>query len=176
MRCPHHNCREMHQSCILSTHSKYRGSRDAGSILTLPLRTASPDACARGATFTNHCFDKRGSTVVSQREQCPTACIYGRFSATTRPISFSLATTAIRAAKRSMPSNSVPVPSITPCSFMITTKGTLWRIAISKSFGSCAAVTFTAPVPKSCSTNSSAIIGIIRFTRGRSTSVPIKCL
>ena len=59
---------------------------------------------------------------------------------------------------------------------MITTKGTLWRIAISKSFGSWAAVTFTAPVPNSGSTNSSAIIGIIRLTNGNRTSVPIMCL
>ena len=59
---------------------------------------------------------------------------------------------------------------------MIITIGTSWRIAISKSFGSCAAVTFTAPVPNSGSTNSSAIIGIIRFTYGSFTSFPTMCL
>ena len=42
--------------------------------------------------------------------------------------------------------------------------GTLWRRPISKSLGSCAAVTFTAPVPNSGSTSSSAMIGTIRFT------------
>ena len=52
----------------------------------------------------------------------------------------------------------------------------LWRIAISKSFGSCAPVTFTAPVPNSGSTNSSAMIGIIRLTRGNKTILPIKSL
>ena len=176
MRWPHQSWREIHQSLRLSTQSKYRGASSSGSIFTLPSRTASPAAFARDSTFTNHCLDKRGSTVVSQREQWPTACIYGRFSSTMRPISRSFATTATRASNRSMPSNSVPVPSMTPCSFMMTTKGTLWRIAISKSFGSCAAVTFTAPVPKSGSTSSSAMIGIMRFTSGSKTSVPIMCL
>ncbi len=33
-------------------------------------------------TLTNHCSDSRGSTTVPQREQWPTACTYGRFSAT----------------------------------------------------------------------------------------------
>ena len=46
-------------------------------------------------------------------------------------------------------------------------------MAISKSFGSWAAVTFTAPVPKSGSTNSSAMIGIIRLTSGNKILVPI---
>ena len=44
---------------------------------TRPSRTASPAAFASGATPTNHCSDSRGSTTVSQREQCPTACMYG---------------------------------------------------------------------------------------------------
>ena len=59
---------------------------------------------------------------------------------------------------------------------MITTIGTLWRIAISKSFGSWAAVTFTAPVPNSGSTSSSAMIGIILFTYGSFTCLPTKSL
>ena len=102
--------------------------------------------------------------------------MYGRFSATMRPNERNFSTTATRASKRSMPSNSVPVPSMTPCSFMITTNGTLWRMAISKSLGSWAAVTFTAPVPKSGSTNSSAMIGIMRLTSGNNTEVPTMCL
>ncbi|CAB4590342.1 unannotated protein [freshwater metagenome] len=59
---------------------------------------------------------------------------------------------------------------------MIFTIGILWRRAISKSLGSCAAVTFTAPVPKSASTNSSAMIGIMRLTSGNKTSLPIMSL
>jgi len=45
-----------------------------GSIATLPSRTASPAAFASGPVLTNHCSDSRGSTVVLQREQCPTEC------------------------------------------------------------------------------------------------------
>ncbi len=59
---------------------------------------------------------------------------------------------------------------------MITGISIPWRIAISKSFGSCAPVTFTAPVPNSGSTNSSAMIGIIRFTKGSRTFFPTKSL
>ncbi|CAB4724048.1 unannotated protein [freshwater metagenome] len=58
----------------------------------------------------------------------------------------------------------------------MTTNSTPCRIPISKSFGSCAAVTLTAPVPNSGSTNSSAMIGIIRSTNGSNTFLPTKCL
>ena len=58
---------------MLSTHSKYLGASASGSIFTSPLCTASADALASGATFTNHCFESLGSTVVSHREQWPTA-------------------------------------------------------------------------------------------------------
>ncbi len=54
---------------MLSTQSKYRGASSSGSIFTEPFLTASAAAFAIGSTFTNHCFDKRGSTVVSHREQ-----------------------------------------------------------------------------------------------------------
>ncbi len=64
----------MHQSCMSSTQPKYLGFISGGEILTRPSRTASPAAFASGATLTNHCKDSRGSTVVAQREQCPTAC------------------------------------------------------------------------------------------------------
>ena len=52
----------------------------------------------------------------------------------------------------------------------------LFRIPISKSFGSCAGVTFTHPVPNSKSTYSSENIGISLFTIGNITVFPIKCL
>ena len=47
---------------------------------------------------------------------------------------------------------------------------------MAKSLGSCAGVTFTQPVPKSASTNSSPIIGISRPTIGSVKVLPIKCL
>ena len=68
--------------------------------------------------LTNHCSDSRGSTVVLHREQCPTACTYGRFSATIRPCSRSAATIAGRASNRSRPWNG-PCAVITPRSSMI---------------------------------------------------------
>src|ERR1700712_4235125 len=85
MRCPHHSCREMHQSCMLSTQSKYLGANSCGWIRVWPPRTASPAACASGPTLTNHWVDNRGSMTSSEREQCPTEGRYGTFSATTRP-------------------------------------------------------------------------------------------
>ena len=73
MRCPHHNWREMHQSCMLSTQSKYRLASSGGWIAVRPSRTAAPACSASRCTRTNHCSDSRGSTTVSQREQWPTA-------------------------------------------------------------------------------------------------------
>ena len=64
----------MHQSCMSSTQPKYLAFISAGDSWTRPSRTASPAALASGATRTNHCSDWRGSTVVPQRLQCPTAC------------------------------------------------------------------------------------------------------
>src|SRR6202012_2738165 len=69
IRCPHQSWREMHQSCMSSTQPKYLAFISGGEICTRPSRTASPAAFASGATFTNHCSDSRGSTVVEQREQ-----------------------------------------------------------------------------------------------------------
>ena len=53
-----------------------------------------------------------------------------------------------------------PGAVMTPRSSMIVGIGRSWRRPISKSFGSCAGVTFTAPVPKDGSTCSSATIGM----------------
>ena len=54
----------------------------------------------------------------------------------------------------------------------ITSK--LWRRPTSKSFGSCAGVILTAPVPNSFSTYSSATIGISLFIIGSTTVFPIR--
>ena len=94
------------------------------------------------------------------RSECPTLCRYGRFSATMRPCSASASRTLTRASKRSRPSNSVPVSAIRPLVSMIVGIGRLCRSPISKSFGSWAGVTLTAPVPNSGSTCSSATMTI----------------
>ncbi len=49
----------------------------------------------------------------------------------------------------------------------------LWRSPTSKSFGSCAGVILTTPLPKSFSTYSSAITGISLFVTGSNTVFPI---
>ena len=69
-----------------------------------------------------------------------------------RPCARNASRTATRASNRSMPSNSVPVPVMTPDSSMIDGIGRPCRRPISKSLGSCAGVTLTAPVPNSGST------------------------
>ena len=58
---------------------------------------------------------------------------------------------------------------------MIVGIGRSCRRPISKSFGSCAGVTFTAPVPNDGSTWSSATIGMLRFVSGSVTCLPIRC-
>ena len=57
---------------------------------------------------------------------------------------------------------------------MIGTPGRSWRRPISKSFGSWAGVTLTAPVPNAGSTCASATIGIARPVSGSSTTVPTR--
>ena len=176
MRWPHHSWREMHQSYMLSTQANQRGSSSFGWTTTRPSRTASPAAFASGPTLTNHCIDSRGSIgSCGARWLWPTLCRYGRFSATIRPCARSASRTATRASNRSMPSNSVPVPVMTPLSSMIDGIGRPCRRPISKSFGSCAGVTLTAPVPNAGSTWSSARIGMRRPTSGSSISRPTRC-
>src|SRR5438045_3029916 len=72
IRWPHHNWREMHQSCMLSTQENHRGSRLGGWITVSPLRTASPAALASDSTLTHHCIDSRGSMTSPLRSECPT--------------------------------------------------------------------------------------------------------
>ena len=68
-----------------------------------------------------------------------------------------------------------PLALIFPSSVITSICGSLCRWPISKSFGSCAGVTFTAPVPNSRSTAASAMIGISRFISGSRTFLPTRC-
>src|SRR5436305_13889103 len=81
IRCPHHSCRLMHQSCRLSTQPKYRPANSGGLTCTRPSRTAAPAASASGPTRTYHCSDSLGSIGSPDRSECPTECRYGRRSA-----------------------------------------------------------------------------------------------
>lgn len=73
IRCPHHSCREMHQSRIPSSQSKYTFAHRSGTNRIRPSRTAAIAGSARGFIRTNHWVETLGSTRVSQRWQCPTA-------------------------------------------------------------------------------------------------------
>src|ERR1700722_17479871 len=75
IRCPHQSCREMHQSRILRIHSKYSVRRLSGPISMSPRSTAAIAGSASGFIFTNHCVEARGSIIVPQRSQAPTACV-----------------------------------------------------------------------------------------------------
>ena len=69
MRCPHHSCREMHQSRMLCIQWKNVFDQLSGTNLVLPCSTASMAGLASGSILTNHCVESIGSTTVSQRWQ-----------------------------------------------------------------------------------------------------------
>ena len=71
------------------------------------------------------------------------------------------------------PASSPASSFIRPSGPITDGSGSPWSRPISKSSGSCAGVTFRAPVPNSMSTRSSAITGTARSTNGTSTSRPI---
>ena len=146
----------------------------SGTIRIRPSVTALAAASAMGPTLTNHCLPAIGSTTVLQRWQCPTEWVSGsalsrrpsasrswriraRHSATVKPVYWGPAASVIE--------DRGP---------MTVMRGRLWRWAISKSLGSWAGVTLTAPVPNSVSTAVSATTGMGRFRRGRITFWPTK--
>ena len=67
--CPHHNCLLMHQSTILSIHSKYVLLNLSGIILIFSVLTASIALFASGFMLMNHCIDIYGSTLLSHLSQ-----------------------------------------------------------------------------------------------------------
>src|SRR6516225_7212144 len=71
IRCPHHNCREMHQSRMLYIHSKYVFDQLAGTNVMRPSSTALIAGSASGFIFIHHCLDTSGSTMVLQRWHLP---------------------------------------------------------------------------------------------------------
>ena len=70
--------------------------------------------------------------------------------------------TSMRASKRIIPENSPQLSAILPSSVKIVTSSSPWRRPQRKSFGSCAGVTFTAPVPKLMSTSVASVISLTR--------------
>ena len=76
--------------------------------------------------------------------------------------SLSLARSATRASKRIMPENSPQLSAILPSSVKTVTSGRPCLRPHAKSFGSCAGVTLTAPVPKDMSTSVGSVITLTR--------------
>ncbi len=174
MRCPHHSWRLTHQSRIFSIQRTYVFSKRCGTKLTLSGPCCSSSAfCASGSILTNHCNERYGSTIASERSEWPTECKCGSILIRT-PSAFKSSTICFRHSKRSMPSYLPAFSFIVPSSFMTRTRGNSWRLPTSKSFGSCAGVIFTTPVPNSMSTYSSATIGISRPTIGNVIVFPTR--
>ncbi len=71
MRCPHHSCREMHQSRIFSIQLKYVFLKRSGTKFVRLSWTASIAGFAKGSMRTNHCSEIFGSTTEWQRWQVP---------------------------------------------------------------------------------------------------------
>src|SRR5207247_448389 len=89
---------------------------------------------------------------------------------------FKSATSFPRASERAIPAYAPAGAPILPSSVITSISASLWRRPTSKSFGSCAGVIFTAPVPNSRSTIMSAMTGIARFISGRSAFLPTRCV
>ena len=121
----------------------------------------------------NHWSEISGSIRRPERCECGTSCTYG-WVPEIAPSSRSAAITFSRASSTSMPAYSGPASSVMRPSSPITLgASSLCLRPISKSFGSCAGVIFSAPVPNSGSTYGSAMIGRRRPTSGRIAASPI---
>mmetsp|Transcript_17325 Transcript_17325/g.36732 ORF Transcript_17325/g.36732 Transcript_17325/m.36732 type:complete len:226 (+) Transcript_17325:2115-2792(+) len=161
---------------MLSSQRYHVFSNSLGMILSCPLRTASVARLAIPEQSTHHCGLSIGSMISPVREHLPRRIL---LSASPRynPISLRLLSTSTRASKRIMPANAPALSAILPSSVSTVISGSPWRRPHSKSFGSCAGVTFTAPVPKFMSTRvESRITGMRRSTNGCLRKRPCSCL
>ena len=76
-----------------------------------------------------------------------------------------------------MPQYFAPASSfMRPSSVMMLISARPWRLPTRKSFGSCAGVIFTMPVPNSFSTYMSEMTGISRPVSGRTTFLPTRAV
>ena len=139
----------------------------------LPSFAARMAGSASFSMSQNHWSEISGSMRLPLRCEYGTSCWYGE-RAEIRPSSSSAFTTASRASSTSMPANRSPASSvIRPSSPITDTTSRPCLRPISKSFGSCPGVIFSAPVPNSGSTYSSAITVSRRPTSGRIAVSPI---
>jgi len=163
----------MHQSRMLFIQWKKVLLQVSGTKRVLPCSTASMAGLARGSILTNHWVESIGSTMVLQRWQCPTACTCA-LPPRSRPSALIRSFTCRRASTRSRPAKGPPSAVTLPFSSKIEMNASWWRLPHSKSFGSCAGVTLTAPVPNAGSTSTgSPTIGNCRPVKGCLISLPI---
>ena len=171
---PHQSWREMHHGRILPIHSKYRRSWPSGWIVIRPLRTTSIAGVASSSIRMNHCSEISGS--IRSPERCEYGTLWTSCSVRAiRPSARSASTTASRASSTGIPANRSPAASVMrPSSPITVISSSPWARPISKSFGSCPGVIFSAPVPNSGLTYSSAMIFSRRPTSGRIAVSPIR--
>ena len=140
----------------------------------MPSFTTSIAGFASRSMSQNHWSEISGSTRRPERCECGTSCVYG-CEPERSPCSRSSATTAAEASSASRPRKRSGAASvIRPSSPITTISSSLCLRPISKSFGSCPGVIFSAPVPNSGSTYSSATIGSRRPTSGSTAASPIR--
>ncbi len=143
-------------------------------IVTRPSSTASIAGVASSSMRMNHCSEISGSIRSPERCEYGTACWWGS-RATRRPSASSAATTAARASITVRPRKRSGTASVMrPSSPITDTCSSPCLRPISKSFGSCAGVTFSWPVPNSGLTKSSAMIGRRRPTSGWIAILPTR--
>mmetsp|Transcript_15180 Transcript_15180/g.43541 ORF Transcript_15180/g.43541 Transcript_15180/m.43541 type:complete len:211 (-) Transcript_15180:909-1541(-) len=176
MRWPHQSCLETHQSRMFSSQAYHVLSCSAGMILSSPCRTASTARLAMPEQSTHHCGLSIGSMMSPVRWHTPSRILLSA-SPRCRPRRLSSASSSTRASKRIIPANMPQLSAILPSSVKTVISSSPCRRPQAKSFGSCAGVTLTAPVPKLMSTSTGSRMSLIlRATNGWTSCLPWSCL
>ena len=161
----------MHQGRRFAIHSRYRRRWPSGWIRTRPDSTTSIAGRASSSMRMNHWSEISGSIRSPVRCENGTSWRYCWVRAI-RPSARSASTTASRASSAVIPSNRPAAAVMRPSSPMTVTSSSPCARPISKSFGSCPGVIFSAPVPNSGFTYGSAMIRSRRPTSGRIAASP----
>mmetsp|Transcript_6419 Transcript_6419/g.15540 ORF Transcript_6419/g.15540 Transcript_6419/m.15540 type:complete len:241 (+) Transcript_6419:1367-2089(+) len=174
MRCPHHSCREMHQSRMLASQSCHFFLCTGGMIVNRPSFAAASASFAMFFESTYHCGFNTGSITSLVRDETGIRMpglgrepLYSPRSVRSLMISW-------RALNRCMPLYFSPHATLrVPSSLRMLMNSSLCLLPMMKSLGSCAGVTFTAPVPKSISTASESwMMGMRRPVIGWTRNFP----
>lgn len=121
MRWPHHSCREMHQSWMLSSQLNQVVLWKSGTRRSSPERTASAAALAMPPQLTYHCGLMSGSITSPERLHRPRRILLSALPRC-RPFSVSAFSTASRASKRISPAKGPPLSLMRPSSLKTVMK------------------------------------------------------